>query len=121
MKIVECKKSGGTYSYNFVDENDNFVGFDDRQICCEDWGVCLTYNEDWEDSDNLDDDSVEFIEDHSDYVFDTSYKGANYGIFRLTREGSKDLFLHLYNRHNGYYAHGFEFVVDGVVITSDKL
>jgi hypothetical protein len=32
--------------------------------------------------------------------------------FRLVAEGKPDLYLHLFNSHNGYYSHGFN--VEGI-------
>lgn len=41
--------------------------------------------------------------------------------FKLTALGKPDLFLHLYNAHNGYYGHGFEVKHGGEVVEDDTL
>jgi len=109
---------------NFVDENNVVLGFETGQQCCEDWG--------WFIADKP-------ITDHSFYragnydgpnnlpgfVFDTKSipetvedDELNYVIFRIAN-GKEEKFIHLYNIHNGYYAHGFEFSSDGKSITGD--
>lgn len=59
-----------------------------------------------------------------DYIFDTEYfeefEGKDtmsysvwYAVFRLKAPGKRDLYLHLFNSHNGYYTHGFNVEVGG--------
>lgn len=111
MKIFE--KNG---KVNFVDENNVLVGFDNQQECCEcfGWsisnseGVVYAYDNDKE------------LRDFPDYYFDTEYflEGEDFEMggwvkFRLVEEDGEDLFLMLYNSHNGFYSHGFEMEVGG--------
>lgn len=106
---------------NFIDENDVFVGYDMMQSCCEyaDWAIF--------DEPNLDFDpyAVELNQDTDveGYIFDVSYFDDNShrcGVsFKLVHEFKNDLYLYLFNDHNGYYSHGFEATVGGDVWQSD--
>jgi hypothetical protein len=117
MKIFErSEKSGWGNRLNIIDENNVFVGYDYDQQCCEDFEYYLT--------DNIEKlfDKAEALDEqtfcHDGYVFDTAYikehedeetcYGEYFVAFRLTKQGEKDIFLVLYNCHNGYYSHGFE-------------
>ena len=126
MKIFENQESWES-KVNFVDENNVLVGYDMGQSCCEhaDWFIAESPHEDIEDIQevNVDDINLE------GFVFDTSYfKEVYHGcfedggmvIFRL--EGPTfNLYLHLFNCHNGYYSHGFEFKNDGQSIRDGYL
>jgi len=110
MKIFETGQK-----INFVDDNNVFVGYDLGQDCCEyaDWFI--SYKEAVEPEFN----GLKTLE-FDGWCFDTTYfkkladaPGLDEGgiaIFRLVFE-DKELFLHLFNCHNGYYAHGFMFGV----------
>ena len=127
MKIVECEKEHVEgYSINFIDENDNFVGWDNETQCCEDYVYLITDSEVWggRDPDNKVTDPSKL----DGYMFDTEYlvivhrefedeyyDCATRVIFRLKKVNCKSLYLHLRNAHNGYYAHGFKFVVDCMI------
>lgn len=112
MKVFE--KDG---KINFVDENNVFVGYDYSQDCCESFGYFI--------SDKILDSIPEKIEnkndfDLEDYIFDIDFiqenllKGIDEGgsvTFKLQKlwlnRGAADLYLCLFNSHNGYYGHGF--------------
>ena len=115
-----CK---GKERVNFVDENDVFVGFVDESMCCEEHGYFII-------DECRDDLSITEVRQLScdergvaveldGYVFDTTFnKGTDLldgfcecemPTFRLTNGEGKEKFLCLYNLHNGYYSHGFEF------------
>lgn len=119
---------------NFVDENDVFVGYDYSQNCCEDFGWFL--------SSKINDNHTS-VDDHiatndelvntllEGWIFDTTffeekqYGESNYSeeglaIFRMTK-GEHVMYLHLYNVHNGYYSHGFEFEGPGQVFKTGRL
>ena len=111
MKIFE--KDG---KINFVDDNNVFVGFDYSQDCCEwfGWGVYDSLPTSIKEGTN--DIDVE------DYQFDTTfYQSATLtenhmddggtAVFRLTK-GDSEIFLMLFNCHNGYYGHGFSMTCD---------
>lgn len=101
--------------YNFIDKNDLFVGYDTRTDCCEyaDWDILDKPTRVFEMNARHSGEGLE------DYVFDTASKvlGIEYTvstadldegdmvIFRLLHPTKEPLFLHIYNSHNGYYAH----------------
>ena len=96
--------------YNFVDKNNRLVGFDMHSHCCESfgWGIGLTKDEIENSPSN---------EDLKPYVFanepptETDPPDGDCGgtiSFRLIADGKPDLWLNLYNHHNGYYSHGWE-------------
>lgn len=122
MKIIQAEKEYYSNSINFVDEKNVFVGYDMEQSCCE--------NANWFISNKEENQPMEGngILDKLDlYNFDIKYfvevegkldeddmswlDSGGMVRFKLISEGKSDLFLHLYNSHNGYYGHGFEFKV----------
>lgn len=100
---------------NFVDSNNVFVGYDLGQDCCEHAGWFIkpeptAYSYEFEPV-------LEQAPDVEGYDFDPSYEKGDSGgdldgggmtIFRLTSGSLPDLYLHIFNAHNGYYCHGFE-------------
>jgi len=62
-------------------------------------------------------------------VFDTTFfkevdggdfDGGGMAIFRIVnREAEK--FIHIFNSHNGYYAHGFDFTIAGKTVREGSL
>jgi hypothetical protein len=115
MKIFEGKDSSWGEKINFVDNNDVFVGYDMGQCCCEgaDWFIADTITPYSYDSD---DDSKE-VPDVEAYVFDKDFfqevesgdlDDGGMVAFKLIAENKPNLYLHLFNCHNGYYGHGFE-------------
>ncbi len=102
---------------NFVDENNVCLGYDMYQCCCEsaNWFISDKKVEVYD----VDDDVDELKFDVEDYVFDPTYfeqvncSGLDEGDmvrFRIVN-GNNELFIHIYNCHNGYYGHGFEFKI----------
>jgi hypothetical protein len=128
MKVFEGDTSSYYSKVNFVDSNDVFVGYDTVQECCEDAGWFVApditpYDYDTE-RNGLCGHSVE------DYIFDTNFftevesdslDGGGQVAFRLIAEGKPDLYLHLFNSHNGYYGHGFEVKHSGTVVKEGVL
>ncbi|MCP4644034.1 MAG: hypothetical protein GY851_26565 [bacterium] len=113
---------------NFVDMNNVVLGFDMSQDCCE--------NADWFIAREVTPRIVERAKDDpmlevGGYVFDTDFfreiksatddEGGDYNaldsggmvVFRIV-SGEHERYIHLYNCHNGYYAHGFTVEVGGV-------
>jgi hypothetical protein len=101
---------------NFVDENNVFLGYDLSQDCCE--------QADWFISDKIEfnipeDGKLAIVEDLSEFSFDTEFKckinmngsldEGECAVFRIVKEYGKEKFIHIFNSHNGYYSHGFEF------------
>ncbi len=115
MKIFE--KNSKT---NFVDDNNVLVGFDSSPFCCENFGWFINTSK----SEII----LEVKEiEIKGFQFDTtffekilSFENGNIAIFRLVKK-DKELFLHLYNMHNGYYSHGFKMFIEDKVIQQGKL
>lgn len=115
MKVFEESMNTYPTKVNFVDKNNVFVGYDLDQQCCEDAGWYLSYEiggphiKDWNNLRGVNISryvfDIEFFEDissESEYT-----EEENTVVFKLIKDGSPDIFLHLYNTHNGYYGHGF--------------
>ena len=121
--------SGGGSSYdskvNFVDVNDVFVGYDVEQCCCEsaDWYIAdkvtpYSYNDDEknEASKTTDVEDYSFIKDFFEEPSSSDLDAGDMAVFKLVAKGKPDLYLHLYNCHNGYYGHGFTVKHSGEVV-----
>jgi len=100
---------------NFVDKNNRVIGYDMEDRCCGDAGWFISDQKNYEVYDKKYNKIDYIVPSVKDYTFDPDYMedvegvgdfGANKIIFRLVN-GDKELFLHLYNVHNGYYSHGF--------------
>jgi hypothetical protein len=100
---------------NAVDDKNNLVGFDTSDDCCAHGGWFVSPKKITEDYNGTYD--QEESVDYPEYTFDPNFfegteaneiQGDD-GIirFRMVAEGKPDLFLHLYNCHNGYYSKGF--------------
>ena len=117
MKVFEQNSK-----FNFVDENNVLVGYDSGQSCCE--------HASWFFSDKVEKESGGQAEQQTpegiaDYRFDPDFfeqvsnpgdfDGGGMVAFRCVKLDGKgpDIYLHLFNCHNGYYGHGFEMTVDG--------
>jgi len=119
---------------NFVDENNVLVGYDFSDQCCETYGWYIHSKVATGDvvADSLfneNDEANAINESLKDWTFDISFfeeisKGewdvCATAVFRLVN-GDNELFLHLFNEHNGYYSHGFDFAKDGEIIQSGSL
>jgi len=103
MRIFETNEK-----VNFVDKSNVFVGYDLRQHCCEKAGWFISTTEEKRIIEQ------EFNIDTQQYNFDTKYfienvlEEGDIVLFRLIAKNKLDIYLHLYNCHNGYYGHGFE-------------
>ncbi len=116
---------------NFIDSEDNLVGFDTSDDCCAHGGYFL--------SPRLLTDGIDEHEGTApteklleEYRFDPTFfkevgdvnkEGYRAVIFKLIkgwwgRKESDDLYLYLFNCHNGYYSKGFSKKFDDVVIGS---
>lgn len=122
------------HKLNFVDSNNVILGFDNTQDCCEQFGWYVNTNQ----GANRDDKStVEGDETYTPslkmlepYNFDIHYhaikESQDYSFeslceFKLVADGLPDLYLTLFNIHEGYYSHGFDFSVDGKLKYSGSL
>lgn len=102
---------------NFVDEANVYLGYDMEQSCCEsaDWFIADTPQESIPEHDR------EGVPDLKGFLFDVSFfklvEGGDFeeggmAIFRIV-SGDKEKFIHIFNAQNGYYGHGFDFVIGG--------
>jgi len=132
LRIFDSNADGMSWGerINFVDDSNVLVGFDMSQSCCEDFGWSITPDLKGE---GLDYGGVggtlDYTFDPSFYSYDElqySYDNGGAITFRLiSDEGDEDLYLHLWNHHNGYYSHGFNFQIgegdDRIMIESGSL
>ena len=130
---------------NFVDQHDVLVGFDSWQSCCESFGYHFAASseqgaEEISQPTNLEGmlfDRGFFVQHDDD---DGWGDGGGQAVFRLVdariKRGGRDeemrrherrlqaegglpeVYLVLYNHHNGYYSHGFSMEVGGTVLHS---
>lgn len=126
MKIFD-NRTGWNDRVNFVDINNVVVGYDMSQQCCENAGYLIMR----EPAKNVygDEDLSNKI-DLDDYVFDTAYDDTHvdinlpeggHAVFRMVNPAGEQLFLTLYNCHNGYYCHGFTVHVDDEIVRQECL
>lgn len=103
--------------FNWVDDNNVLLGFDNSLQCCENFGHL--YHTSLEDPTS----TVSLTDAELDkFNFDPSFRAC--GLFsylkdldypntftvRLNnKEADSFIYLTLYNSHNGYYTHGFSF------------
>jgi len=129
---------------NFCDTNDVLVGFDSWQSCCEDFGHVFTLAAPTEYRELPKEVEVPNLED---LVFDPEFFNdfdngeSGWAVFRLflpqrqesdrvMREKERvlkangtitEVFLLLYNHHNGYYSHGFTMENKGTMLREGSL
>lgn len=121
MRVFDEKSGPFSDKVNFVDDQNMLVGYDLSQDCCEhaDWfiadAVCSETGSPPDD--------VAFLEPYRfDPVFlqefddEEQFDAGGCVVFRLVADGLPDKFLHLFNSHNGYYAHGFTVEVGGKIV-----
>lgn len=109
---------------NFVDENNVFVGFCNDGKCCEVFGYVFVKVLPEAVNGNKTKGSVELSElELKDFNFDVNFskelevreepanwdRGGGGAIsFRLVNNLNEEIYLILFNHHNGWYSHGFE-------------
>ena len=113
---------------NFVDDRNAFVGFDVFQSCCEDFGWAFSRGDGQEIDDESESTHYHFvrplkdIDGQVDPVSGESDDAGGEAIFRLEHDGGgRPLYLHLWNHHNGYYAHALEAKSDGQMVVDEIL
>jgi hypothetical protein len=124
MKYFPPSKSGfHSLRVNFVDENNLVVGFDFTSSCCEDFGWLISTNlappaecvvglDDTAPVDHVNKELEGWMFDPKFFLElkeDKKISEENYVVFRMINK-NQERYLHLYNKHNGYYSHGFEFM-----------
>lgn len=115
MKKFEGKESSWYEKVNFIDDNDVFVGYDIGQDCCEHagWFIADTitpysYDSDYDVKESPDVETYFFDKGFFQEVGSRDLDAGGMVAFKLIAENKPDLYLHLFNCHNGYYGHGFE-------------
>ena len=128
MKIFEGNESSYGSKVNFVDSNDVFVGYDTDQSCCEhaDWfiaEVVTTYSYEGDFASKETPNVEEYCFDLTFFqdVESSDLDSGGMVAFKLVSNGKPDLYLHLFNAHNGYYGHGFEVKHGGVIVREGGL
>ena len=125
MKIFDNNEQWGS-KVNFVDENNVFVGYDTNQDCCEDANWFIKDEMIVEGIGNISNTPhCQELENQESYMFDQSFffqgecgslDAGGFVVFKLCSYDHDDKYLYLYNAHNGYYGHGFEFKIGEDVI-----
>jgi hypothetical protein len=118
MKVLHSNKRYNS-SINFVDDANVLVGWDEYQSCCEDVGSYFSYAP-FGDDIETDLEPYFFVKDFFEYG-DGNYDAGGAICFKLTAEGKQDIYLNLYNSHNGYYGHGFTFKDNDKIIEDGGL
>ena len=134
MKIFN-KKENFADKVNFADKNGVLLGYDLSQDCCEeaDWFINdkplekVEYDKNYNKLTPMENYYGDELED---YVFDTKYfksisdsdwlDAGEMVIFRITN-GVDEKFIHIFNAHNGYYGHGFEFKEGNEILKEGSL
>lgn len=127
MKIFTGSESSWHEKVNFVDDNDVFVGYDTGQCCCEhaDWFIAgkitqYSYKDDYE-AEAPDVEAYSFDKDFFQEVDSSDLDSGGMVAFKLVADGKPDLYLHLFNAHNGYYGHGFKVKHGGETVRDNYL
>jgi len=130
MKIFKGKKDKYSWNnrYNFVDENNVFVGYDADTSCCEDGGYILSKTI----PTSTQEPSIKIVE--VNYIFDTSFfkegvisqdeldSGGSVVFKMVNKNDPADvIYLTLFNCHNGYYGHGFDMTINDKIIHEGSL
>lgn len=111
---------------NFVDDNNVFVGFDFQSCCCENFGYLINATPPTNTEESLPDSALDGFQFDPSFIATEGVQlserddGGGSVVFKLTKCGEV-LYLTLYNHHNGYYGHGFEFGRDGKATESGYL
>lgn len=119
--LIKETSHGFCEKINFIDRNDNFVGFDFSSQCCEYFGYYF--------ANAVTDKEPEIQPEHDGFYFDTSSavidveftdecSDEDNGVaFKCVNDEGCSIYLHLTNSHNGYYSHGWDssFCGDGAI------
>ena len=117
---------------NFVDESNVMLGYDFASQCCEIYGWFINDDPDIDLTikiEELKHNKIGIVNDSTDkkqvedlicdYFFSRTYfkeikftigyEEMNRAVFKIINLKGGNLYLHLWNLHNGYYSHGFTF------------
>lgn len=113
--LIKDVQKGWSSSVNFIDSNDNFVGYDDNSQCCEQFGWFFSRVPGAEDDtpDSAAEGYVWAVHVPPYYPEVLNIPGVCIDecgavSFMATGPDGDVLWLTLYNAHNGYYSHGWE-------------
>lgn len=135
MKIFNKEPEHWSKKVNFVDENNVVLGYDMGQSCCEhaDWFIAdkPTLNIPDREKDrpgeidlpgwNFDTAFFQEVKEIKDSPEDwNKLDSGGMVIFRIVK-GDEEKFIHLFNCHNGYYSHGFDFKAGEAAIREGSL
>ena len=102
--------------YNFVDDNNRFVGFDSGHSCCETFGwfiareICPDIlNPPLEALEPAQMDGFNFDPTFFEEIRHRDLDQGSAAAFRLVHADGRQAFLHIWIEHNGYYSHEFQF------------
>jgi hypothetical protein len=119
IKIFDQTPEWGGNKVNFVDHNNCLLGYDMMQGCCEYAGWFISTMEEkasYEVCEDLHQTNGASPYELGSYSFCREYFSSEdsggddfVARFKLVSRYSPDLYLHLFNCHNGYYGHGFTF------------
>lgn len=110
--LIKETNAGWSKKINFIDRNDNFVGYDWSGQCCESFGYYFATE--------VTEHGPSHQPEHEGFYFDTSvsaidveytgeYTDEDAGVaFKCINDAGAVIYLHLTNSHNGYYSHGWE-------------
>ena len=116
MKVFTPDNSPWNAKVNYVDKNNRVLGYSMWQDCCESFGHCVLAKlpaPGGAPRDHALPDSV--LEPYSfspEAPTPLPSNVANEGgvlAFRIVADGLPDLWVVIWNFHNGYYSHGWEF------------
>ena len=112
---------------NFVDENNLVLGYSLFQCCCEHAGWFIADKPTFQIMEQIEEPNLEGWVFDSSYFYsgeieadEDSYDDGLVVIFRIIKQ-DKERFIHLFNCHNGYYSHGFDFTLAEKVIRADQI
>lgn len=116
MKVFTPDNSPWNAKVNYVDKNNRVLGYDMSNSCCENFGHCILDELPADASDppeNALPDSVlgpySFAPENPVELPAVYSDGGGLLAFRIVADGLPDLWVVIWNFHNGYYCHGWEF------------
>jgi hypothetical protein len=113
MKRFTAKDTPSSWSekINYVDQNNRVLGYDMQSSCCESFGhgvYATPFGPENEDELIVDLTPYTFVDEpHSSEESCSTYDCGSAVAFRISAPNLPDLYVRLWNSHNGYYSHGF--------------
>ena len=114
IKYIPVKGSGKS---NWLDDRGVLVGFDDCQLCCEDFG-CGVYDKEsgkhvGDDPSGLPYHFAKTYEENGEHAYCGDTEADLFQVDMFPDDGNSPvLVFECYNNHNGYYYHDFNMTVD---------